>query len=191
MREMKFRFWDSKEKIMHYETSRFAIDCDGEVSELIYNDTSCVEWVGTYYSKHIIPLQCTGLKDSTMWDELSEQGKQDFYDEHCTEDGKTIKYRNVDDVKHLWNGKEIYEGDIVAFTHKKFSDDVTVNPFHDIETYTRNYVVEYVNTYYKIGYRLRNKSIWFMISQSTLNNGNAVVIGNIYKQPELLQESNV
>ena len=60
--------------------------------------------------------QFTGLYDSTKWEQLSEQEKQEFYNKHCSEDGRTVKYQNVDDVKRLWKGREIYEGDIVEVT---------------------------------------------------------------------------
>lgn len=58
--------------------------------------------------------QFTGLYDSTKWEQLSEQEKQEFYNKHCSEDGRTVKYQNVDDVKRLWKGREIYEGDILS-----------------------------------------------------------------------------
>lgn len=59
-------------------------------------------------------LQCTGLRDNTKWNELTQEEKEDFYSQVCSENEKTIKYQNVDDVKHLWKGKWIYEGDIIS-----------------------------------------------------------------------------
>jgi len=44
-------------------------------------------------------MQYTGLKDSTKWEQLTELEQQDWI-----KSGKT---------KEEWNGKEIYEGDIV------------------------------------------------------------------------------
>lgn len=66
MREIKFRFWDKAAKQMYEDNPSFAIGCNGEVSQLLYHygdDGDCVEWEGTFYSKHIIPLEYTGLKD--------------------------------------------------------------------------------------------------------------------------------
>lgn len=69
MREIKFRFWDSKEKRMYEMTPELVICYNGEVSRLLYHEDehnaeySCIEWEGTVYSEHIIPLQYTGLKD--------------------------------------------------------------------------------------------------------------------------------
>lgn len=58
--------------------------------------------------------QYTGLKDGTKWEQLTEKEKLDFYNRNKSEDGISIKYRNVDDVKYLWKGKEIYDGDIIT-----------------------------------------------------------------------------
>lgn len=67
MRENKFRFWDSKNKVMYpAETPEFVVTSDGEVGRLIFDETDTkdyIEFEGTYYSKHIIPLQYTGLCD--------------------------------------------------------------------------------------------------------------------------------
>ena len=57
--------------------------------------------------------QFTGLYDGTKWEDLTEEEKQAFYEEVCSEDGKSIKYQNVEDVKHLWKGKKIWENDVV------------------------------------------------------------------------------
>lgn len=62
MREIKFNYWDRKEKVMYRNSSNLAICSNGGVSELIHHE-EYLEWVGTDYKKHIIPLQYTGLKD--------------------------------------------------------------------------------------------------------------------------------
>jgi len=66
MREIKFRFWDKKENRMLTNCPNLALSSNGEVSELKCHDGdnfSGVEWLGSAYSEHIIPLQYTGLKD--------------------------------------------------------------------------------------------------------------------------------
>lgn len=57
--------------------------------------------------------QFTGMNDSTKWEQLTPYEKNVFYRQNRSEDGKTIKYQTTEDVKHLWKGKEIYEGDLL------------------------------------------------------------------------------
>lgn len=88
------------------------------------------------------------------------------------------------------NGQEIYEGDIVSFEHTKSTEKEVhfSDLFDNIKIYNRNYAVEFVNMRTHCGIRLRNKSIWFMVHAMTLISHNAEIIGNIYDNPELLQE---
>ena len=58
----------------------------------------------------VVFYQYTGLKDKTKWEQLSESEKQEWL--------KADKVNTPDN----WNGKEIYEGDIV----KPFSDDINI-----------------------------------------------------------------
>lgn len=83
------------------------------------------------------------------------------------------------------DGTRIYEGDILRYNHSK-SDSDDENCL-DTRHYTRNYAVEWINTRCNNGYRIRNKSIWFMITQGTIINGKAEKIGNVYDNPELLE----
>lgn len=87
------------------------------------------------------------------------------------------------------NDKKIFEGDIISFSHSRLADGEDETDFMpEYEEYTRNYAVEFVNTYCTYGLRARNKSIHFKLSQATINTHNAKVIGNIYDNPELLNE---
>lgn len=70
------------------------------------------------------------------------------------------------------NGKLIWENDIVSFAH---------------ENYTRNYAIEFKNTFYNYGLRFRNKSIHFRCTQVTLCMHDCEVLGNIFDNPELLE----
>lgn len=84
------------------------------------------------------------------------------------------------------NGNRIWEGDIVSCEHEKFQDtDQWLS--HGKIKYTRNYVVEFVNTGSNYGYRLRNKSIHFMLTGNVIYNHNVKVIGNVFDNPELLE----
>lgn len=78
------------------------------------------------------------------------------------------------------NDAKIFEGDIVKFKHG--------GEFDKNGVYFRNYVVEFVNTFVTYGLRLRNKSINFPFKQATASTHDAIVVGNIYDNPELLKE---
>ena len=88
------------------------------------------------------------------------------------------------------NGKMIWENDIVSFTHSKITSESLAKylgfPDFEKEEYTRNYVIEFVNTYCTYGLRFRNKSIHFPCKASTLYMHDCIVIGNIFDNPELL-----
>ncbi|WP_418428035.1 YopX family protein [Blautia hydrogenotrophica] len=87
------------------------------------------------------------------------------------------------------NGKRIWENDIVSCEHEKYPED---NPlegdlfFPEPIKYRRNYVVEFINNGNKYGYRLRNKSIHFMLTGNVIYNHEIKVLGNIFDNPELL-----
>lgn len=88
------------------------------------------------------------------------------------------------------NGNRIWENDIVSCEHEKYSDD---NPSEvypllpDPIKYKRNYVVEFINTGSCYGYRLRNKSIHFMITGNVIYNHKIAVVGNVFDNQELLK----
>lgn len=77
-------------------------------------------------------------------------------------------------------GAKIFEGDIVKFRHG--------GEFKAGGIYHRNYAVEFVNTYVTYGLRLRNKSIFFPLKQSTTYMHDVIVIGNIHDNPDLLRK---
>ncbi len=106
------------------------------------------------------------------------------------------------------NGKEIFEGDIVKCCHewickecidvgeeeKKFETQKIRGAYgkHKKEGflmqhffYYRNYVVEYYALNSR--YRVRNGSVFHDITSKSIHNCNAIVIGNIHDNPELLR----
>ena len=87
------------------------------------------------------------------------------------------------------NGNRIWENDIVCCEHEKFQegDAVEQYPFPDTIRYKRNYAVEFINTGSNYGYRLRNKSIHFMLTGNVIYNHKIEVLGNIFDNPELLK----
>ena len=89
------------------------------------------------------------------------------------------------------NGNRIWENDIVSCEHAKYPEDnpsevypLLPNPIR----YKRSYVVEFINTGSSYGYRLRNRSIHFMITGNVIYNHKVKVIGNIFDNPELLEK---
>lgn len=88
------------------------------------------------------------------------------------------------------NGNRIWENDIVSCEHEKYPED---NPlevyslFPEPIKYKRNYAVEFINTGSSYGYRLRNKSIHFMLTGNVTYNHKIEVLGNVFDDPELLK----
>lgn len=88
------------------------------------------------------------------------------------------------------NGKKIWENDIVSCEHEKYPDDDPLEVYPllpDPIKYRRNYAVEFVNTGSNYGYRLRNKSIHFMLTGNVIYNHKIEVLGNVFDNPELLK----
>ena len=89
------------------------------------------------------------------------------------------------------NGNRIWENDIVSCEHEKYPED---NPsevyplFPEPIKYKRNYTVEFINTGSSYGYRLRKKSIHFMITGNVIYNHKIEVLGNIFDNSELLAQ---
>lgn len=87
------------------------------------------------------------------------------------------------------NGRWIWENDIVSCEHEKYKElkEYEFGQFFEEPVkYIRNYKVEFVNTGFSYGYRLRNKSIHFIITGSVIDNHNVKIIGNIFDNKELL-----
>lgn len=192
MREIKFRAWDKENQEMVYSEKeymdyQFVINSKSVICINIedYDDSFGYTQTSSCVLDNI--MQSIGLKDGTKWEQLTEQERLDFYNKNKSEDGITIKYQNVDDVKHLWKGKEIYEGDILKFEdmgeegyeYKEGYDFInravvvfedgrfTLDKFIDCNSG----VVEELNDYEELINTIQNSE----------------VIGNIYENPELLE----
>lgn len=88
------------------------------------------------------------------------------------------------------DGNRIWENDIVSCEHERWLETSEFDPFlSEPVKYKRNYRVEFVNTGFSYGYRLRNKSIHFMLTGNTVYNHNIKTAGNIFDNQELLERS--
>lgn len=110
------------------------------------------------------------------------------YGEHYEIDPETIcQYTGLNDG----NGNRIWQNDIVSCEHEKYPEDnpLEVYPlFPEPIKYKRNYAVEFISTGSSYGYRLRNKSIHFMLTGNVIYNHKIEVLGNVFDNPELLKD---
>ena len=100
IRENKFRVWDT------YEQRFWSQEEMTEVGGFYY--TWGVTPPEELYPNRFILQQYTGLRDNTKWKDLTEEERSKW-----TKDGN---------IPSEWNGKEIYEGDIL--THEGFGGSV-------------------------------------------------------------------
>lgn len=111
----------------------------------------------------------------------------DCYSQLFRCDGNTVcQYTGLTDK----NGKKIWENDIVCVTHEKYQDCDEMETYQllpEIESYKRNYSVEFVNSGSRYGCRVRNESIHFMLTRNVIFNHKVEVIGNIFDDKELLE----
>ena len=144
MREIKFRAWSPSKKLWRED---WVMDSYEKIIDLNKER----------YDDDLILCQYTGLKDNTKWEDLTEKERADW-----TRRGN---------LPSAWNGKEIYEGDVLGVKlqkrNKNFNFTHVVKWEDDIEVYGGNHWSGY-------GYELPN----FYVK----------VIGNIYENPELLEK---
>lgn len=144
-------------------------------------------WVEGYYAmmgtdnliKHYIVQNCAITR-------LFKNPEDNMYFNDVEIDPETLcQYICMNDK----NDKRIWENDIVSCEHEKFQegDAVEQYPFPDTIRYKRNYAVEFINTGSNYGYRLRNKSIHFMLTGNVIYNHKIEVLGNVFDNPELLK----
>ena len=152
------------------------------------------EWVEGYYIYHIKRTICPigdSVKPEDEQHVIMQDGFSDWNMPRNTVvfdiDPETVcQYTGLKDK----NGDQIWENDIVSCEHEKYPDD---NPSEvypllpESIKYTRNYAVEFINTGSSYGYRLRNKSIHFMLTGNVIQNHKIEVVGNIFDNPELLK----
>jgi len=157
MREIKFRCWDKKRKQMYdvIGMSRYYSDKSMQpswIGKLHKKMTpTCQRGVSEEEEGNFILMQYTGLRDNTKWKDLTEEEQ-----EMWLASGRT---------KEEWNGKEIYEGDIVK-QHSGWWDETVVG---EVVFKGGMFVVIDCTKYTRREYLL---------------NTTAKVIGNVYENPQ-------
>lgn len=82
------------------------------------------------------------------------------------------------------NGKLIWENDIVCHEYKEYTTELSS---YYCKRKRKNYVIKWDNTMVYCGFRYHNSRNIFPLKNGTISNGNDVVIGNIFDNPELLE----
>lgn len=166
---LNIKMWDSNTKKMYYpeneQQAESIYECLMQQVNWNINSNSCIKFDHIADGRKF--LQCTGLKDGTKWKDLSEDEKIKFYNSVCSEDGVTIKYAKVEDVQHLWNGKLIYEGDIVKKLGNKFLSKIVFNDESAAFMYTDKCGCHFF--YNRTAEKLK-------------------ILGNVYETPEIMME---
>lgn len=156
MQEIKFKAWDKVAKKMYEVRALYFPQCrDNQVRIVDIGRKS--EF--TVSIDDVDLMQYTGLTDNTKWEQLTNKEQTVWLKEHTHEE---------------WNGKEIYEGDIITGQPISNIDDIphigTVAHFECI------YIVK----------GTKGKSA---LLQQMWRYNNIEVIGNTHENPELLEAS--
>jgi len=158
MREIKFRCWDKEEKQMYdvIGMSRYYLDKSMQPSWIgkLHKEMTptCQRGVSEEEESNFILMQYTGLRDNTKWEDLTEEEQEIWL--------------ALGRTKEEWNGREIYEGDIVE--QQSEWDRITVRG--EVVFSRGMFVVRDCD------------------HREYLLNETAEVIGNIYENPALLKK---
>ena len=158
----KFRCFDKDAKTMHEVV---AIDFrDWRVYYEAYG-------LRNYWNKNVVLMQSTGLHDNTKFEDLSEEEQKEWL-----ESGKTADE---------WQGREIFEGDLIHYTYRGFDWYVPV-------VYEEGRFEVYHGTLStipasKIPSGKYATNIGNSISVYRVEFTDMYVAGNIYENPELLE----
>lgn len=153
MREIKFRVWDIDNNEMIYSVDEdhddIAWAINGGLAVIRFREDIDPDKEMYWAAPDQTIMQYTGLKDNTKWEQLTKVEQEGWLKGHRREE---------------WNGKEIYEGDIVK-------------DGHFIETIKWN-------NYRGMFYRYNQYG-----GGGTMKIKMGEVIGNIYENPNLLQNN--
>ena len=125
----------------------------------------------SYWNKNVALMQSTGLHDNTKFEDLSEEEQEEWL-----ESGKTADE---------WEGREIFEGDLIHYTYRGFDWYVPV-------VYEEGRFEVYHGTLStipasKIPSGKYATNIGNSISVYRVEFTDMYVAGNIYENPELLE----
>ncbi len=177
----------------HVPCGRF--QCEEHLIQTIKEDGR-IGQLHTVYERTV--GQFTGLYDSTKWEGLTDAEKLDFYHQHYIgEDGMSVRFQHIDDVKFLWKGKKIFEGDIVKMsfegTDRAYNDEIfgsfdeTDFDGHKIGVITLSGHGTFLKASYGELYVDGEKVDWKPARRSRLAAYRSEVIGNIHDNPEMLK----
>ncbi len=169
-REILFRAQraDTKEWVEGYIARVHRRNEKGEIESYFFNALDELGWSYECVVSAKTVCQYTGLNDSTKWEELSEGEKEKFLSERNHKEDRLS-------TKEDWNGREIFEGDIVK-TSQYGIDDGSSHNYTGFDTFS----VEFSDG----GFCLKNKWRRFNLRPQR----DFEVIGNIFDTPELLNQ---
>lgn len=147
MREVKFRVWDKDNKKMFpvaTVSKHYGIEADCSIDD-----------IGSVHIANPELMQYTGLHDSTPWSDLSDKEKVDWIASGKKESD--------------WNGKEICEGDILAYGSRVCGQVIWQPP---------SFVIK----------RSPKHKSWVEFALAYTERQFETVVGNIYENKELLKE---
>lgn len=99
-REIEFRAWSKSEQEMYYDIIMMVKDTEEKCGYTVHTFGEIVP--------DAVLMQFTGLRDSTQWDELTDE--------------KKLKYAKIEPCLSEWAGKKVFEGDIAEYelNNKKY-----------------------------------------------------------------------
>jgi hypothetical protein len=163
MDRVKFKVWDNKQGL--WLGSRTSTS-----SPLLNGDTGLLAYLKEENPNYKI-ITCTGLKDDTEWDDLTEPEKRSYFNKYYEDSHRIIKLNLRDlyvygtETPDWWAGKLVYEGDIIS------SAGMYVVEYDETSARFLSKSLDKCNRYYD-----------FPCFHPTYK-----VIGNVYDNPELLE----
>lgn len=168
MREYLFRGFCKKENRWEYGFLEWERESDEKPDNLIQYIHTGFNNEGYEEFFKVIPEtvgQYTGLKDSTKWEDLTEDEQKEWLSsKHEIED------RN--NQKEDWNGKKVFEGDILKYTHSNGS--------------SIGFICFMDGAY--ILYKNEDSYDYMCIFEELDEKDKPEIIGNIHDNPELLDD---
>lgn len=167
-RTLKFRAWDKKRKEWYNasdpdSTTFYGFHLFGECTGFCYPSIEDLE--------HLEITQFTGIHDSTKWEEL-------------TEDERT-KWTLAGNMPSEWNGKPIYDGDIISF------DNIVSADYGGGYVYDKSCVYRIIWNNRLAGWEPKFDEMdelnFKRHTRGLMLQGVCKVIGNVFENPELLE----